>query len=88
MNEENFIEMNYQEKSIFSKHEILIDSSLKSIQTTEGTARYAKKVLRRFMGDEAEISNVKLKMPGFTARLKAKILKNTPRAKLYITTKF
>jgi hypothetical protein len=60
--EEEF-KLNLDKQFILSKHEILVDSTLKSLQSPEGIKRYTKTALRRIMGDDAEVSDIKLKMP-------------------------
>lgn len=86
-NEENF-EVNLDNQFIFSKHKILVDYSLKSLQTPEGVRAYAKRAIRRVLHDDAEISKVKLKKPHMSARLVSKILSRPAYARLYVTTKF
>jgi hypothetical protein len=85
--EEEF-KLNLDKQFILSKHEILVDSTLKSLQSPEGIKRYTKTALRRIMGDDAEVSDIKLKMPSILVRLKAKLLKRTPQARIFVTTKF
>lgn len=77
-----------ENQTIFSKHKILVDSSLKSLQTPEGVNSYAKKAVKRVIGDDAEISAVKLKRPNIFKKASAKLFNRTPQAKLYVTTKF
>jgi hypothetical protein len=73
---------------IFSTHKILVDSSLKSLQNPETAKRYAKRIINRVVGDEAEVSSIKVKMPSIISKSLAKLSKKTPQARLYVVTKF
>jgi hypothetical protein len=80
--------INLDNQFIFSQHVILVDSTLKSLQTPEGIKMYAKKAIRRVLDDDATISSVKLKKPHMTAKIAARFAKRPTQAKLYITTEF
>jgi hypothetical protein len=86
-NEENF-EVKIDNQFILSKHKILVDYSLKSLQTPEGVQAYAKRAIRRVLHDDAEISKVKLKKPNIVRRAACRVRGMTPQARLYVVTKF
>jgi hypothetical protein len=87
MNEENF-EVSLDNQFILSKHKMIIDNSLKSLDTLESTKKYAKQALKRIMHDDVEVSSVKLKRPGFIKRGALKLVRKPAKARLYVTTKF
>jgi hypothetical protein len=49
---------------------------------------YAAKLLKKKIGDDAQITDLKVKKPHFTSRLWARLLRRVPEAKLYVTVKF
>jgi hypothetical protein len=49
---------------------------------------YISKVLERQLGDAAQVTALKVKKPHIMAKGKAKILKQVPTARLYVTVKF
>lgn len=49
---------------------------------------YANKVINKKLGDEVQLTSLKVKRPGPLASSIAKLLRRTPKAKLYVTTKF
>jgi hypothetical protein len=81
-------EVNMDDQFILSKHEILVDYSLKSLRTPEGIKAYAKRALARAIHDDAEISKVKLKKPKMASRMVSKMFSRPAYAKLYVFTKF
>jgi hypothetical protein len=87
MNSDDF-EINIDEQAILSKHEILVDYSLKSLHDPKMLNAYAKKALRRAIHDEAEISKIKLKKPKIVVRALSKMLGRPAYARLYVITKF
>lgn len=50
--------------------------------------KYAAKLLEKKIGDEAQVTAVKLKMPGLLSRFTAKMFNKAPQARLRITVKF
>jgi hypothetical protein len=89
MENEEFIDQNIVDRQyILSKHKILVDYTLKSLQTPEGIHAYARRALKRVLHDDAEISKVKLKKPSVISRAISKMGGKTPQARLYVTTKF
>jgi hypothetical protein len=81
-------EVNMDDQFILSKHQILVDYSLKSLRTPEGVKTYAKRALARAIHDDAEISKVKLKKPKMASRIASKLLGRPAYARLYVFTKF
>ena len=49
---------------------------------------YASKLLKRQLGDDAEVESVKVKKPGRVSRRISRALNRVPQAKLHIKTKF
>lgn len=49
---------------------------------------YASKLVNRQVGDEVQLTSMKVKKPTLTNRGLSKLLKRTPNARLYVTTKF
>ena len=49
---------------------------------------YATKMLDKKIGDETQITDLKVRKPGILKRLIAKILRRTPNTKLFLTVKF
>jgi hypothetical protein len=86
--EDNFTVEDINSQYLFSTHEILVDNSLKSLNTPEGLKAYAAKTLKRIMGDEVTVSSVKLKRPGLISKLASKKKGKNPQARLYVITKF
>jgi hypothetical protein len=88
-NENNFeFESVLDNQFIFSRHKIVVDNSLKSLDSLESTKKYAKQALQRIMHDEVEIGSIKLKRPGVIKRAGLRLARKKPKAKLYVTTKF
>jgi len=87
MENENF-EVALDNQFILSRHKIVVDNSLKSLDSLESAKRYAKQALQRVMHDEVEISSIKVKRPGFIKRGALKLVKRPAKARLYVTTKF
>jgi hypothetical protein len=87
MENENF-EVALGNQFILSKHKILVDNRLKSLDSLESTKKYTKQILKRNMHDDVEISSIKLKRPGFIKRWALKLVRKPAQARLYVTTKF
>jgi hypothetical protein len=49
---------------------------------------YITKVLERQLGDEAQVTSLRVKKPHLVAKGKAKLLKYQPTARLFVTVKF
>jgi hypothetical protein len=75
-------------QSIFSRHIIVVDNNLKSLDSKETTKKYAKQAMRRILHDDVEISSIKIKRPGFIKRGLLKLVRKPAQARLYVTTKF
>jgi hypothetical protein len=86
-NNEDF-EVKEVNQFILSKHKIIVDNNLKSLNNPESTRKYAKKAMQRIMHDDVEVSAVKLKRPGFIKRGALKLVRKPAKARLYVTTKF
>jgi hypothetical protein len=86
-NQKNF-EVKLDNQFILSKHKIVVDNSLKSLDSLESAKKYAKQAMKRIMHDEVEISSIKLKRPGFIKRRTLKFIRKPAKARLYVTTKF
>ncbi|MBA3757909.1 hypothetical protein H0X09_03560 [Candidatus Saccharibacteria bacterium] len=50
--------------------------------------KYASEVMNREIGDEVQLTSLRIKRPGLTSRGTAKLFSRTPRVRLYVTTKF
>jgi hypothetical protein len=87
MDNENF-EVALDNQFIFSKHKIVVDNSLKSLDSLESAKKYAKRALQRVMHDEVEISSIKVKRPGVFRKGALKLVRKSPKARLFVTTKF
>jgi hypothetical protein len=73
---------------ILSRHKIVVDNRIKSLDSLDGAKKYAKQVLKRIMHDDVEISSIKVKRPGFIKRGALKLVRKPAKARLYVTTKF
>lgn len=49
---------------------------------------YAAKLIESKVGDEAQVTDLKVKQPGLLARCWARLLRRTPDARLFLTVKF
>lgn len=49
---------------------------------------YAAELLERQLGDEVQVTSLKVKKPHLPTRTAAKILHREPQARLYVTVKF
>jgi hypothetical protein len=49
---------------------------------------YASKLINQRIGDEVQLTSMKVKKPTLTNKSLAKIFNRTPNARLYVTTKF
>jgi hypothetical protein len=87
MKDENF-EVSLNNQFILSRHKILVDNRLKSLDSIESTKKYTKQTLKRIMHDDVEISSIKIKRPGFIKRGLLKLVRKPAQARLYVTTKF
>jgi hypothetical protein len=87
MGNEDF-EVALDNQFIQSRHKIIVDNRLKSLDDFESTKKYAKQVMKRIMHDDVEVSSVKLKRPGFIKRGALKLARKPATARLYVTTKF
>jgi hypothetical protein len=87
MENENF-EVALDNQFIISTHKIVVDNSLKSLDSLESTKKYAKQAMQRIMHDDVEIGAIKLKRPGIIKRGVLRLVHKKPKAKLYVTTKF
>jgi hypothetical protein len=87
MENENF-EVALDNQFILSKHKILVDNRLKSLDSLDSAKHYTKQTLKRIMHDDVEISSIKIKRPGFIKRGVLKLVKKPAKARLYVTTKF
>jgi phage gp46-like protein len=87
MNDDNF-EVPLDNQFILSKHKIVVDNSLKSLDSLESAKKYAKQALQRVMHDEVEINSIKIKRPGIFKKGTLKLVRKSPKARLYVTTKF
>lgn len=50
--------------------------------------KYAAKLIEKELGDNIQLTDLKVKKPGPISRIIAKILRRTPQAKLHATIKF
>jgi hypothetical protein len=50
--------------------------------------KYAEKLIESKLGDEVQLTNMKVKRPHLLAKSKARILKREPSARLLVTVKF
>ena len=49
---------------------------------------YAEHILQRRLGDEVQLTSLRVKRPHVVGRTKAKLFKHVPVARLYVTVKF
>jgi hypothetical protein len=87
MEAESF-EVNLDNQYILSKHKIIVDNRLKSLDSPEGRKKYAKHVMKQIMHDDVEVGSVKLKRPNILKRGALKLAGKPAKAYLYVTTKF
>jgi hypothetical protein len=67
---------------ILSRHKIVVDNRIKSLDSLDGAKKYAKQVLKRIMHDDVEISSKGARLslrgsplkPGFTLRQSSKLI--------------
>jgi hypothetical protein len=50
--------------------------------------KYAAKLVENKVGDEVQVTDMRVKMPGAVKKFIARLLGRTPEAKLYLTVKF
>jgi hypothetical protein len=88
MIEDDNFEVSLDNQFILSRHKIVVDNGLKSLDSSESTKKYAKQAMRRIMHDDVEVSSIKLKRPGFIKKGIFKLIRKPVKATLYVTTKF
>lgn len=50
--------------------------------------KHAAKLLEKELGDDVQLTSLKVKQPGYPAKLWAKLTGKVPEAKLHVTIKF
>jgi hypothetical protein len=50
--------------------------------------KYAAKKIEQKIGDEVQLTSIKIKKPHLVAKTKARLTKQIPAARLYVTVKF
>jgi len=73
---------------IAEKQVFLIPMSESRLRTPWGLRLYAEELIKERLGDDAQITSVKLKSPKLISKAKAKISRQEPPARLCVTIKF
>jgi hypothetical protein len=77
-----------EQQYVKEKYIIFADINELDINTSGSVIKYAKRTLRNELGDEVEVDQVKVKLPGVRSRSFSRLRHRSPQAKLYVTTKF
>jgi hypothetical protein len=71
-----------------AKYKITIPASDPHFKNKWELRKYAAHLVEQKLGDEVQLTSLKIKQPHLLAKSKAKLLKRQPLAKLLVTVKF
>jgi hypothetical protein len=75
-------------KYVVERHVVKIPITDPHLKDKWELRKYAEKLLEEKLGDEVQLTELKVKKPGPTARAVAKLFKRVPQVKLRSTIKF
>jgi len=88
MSKDNFIPEPPEDQAVREIYIIEVEYTDKLNRDEDYLKSYASKLLKRRLGDDAEVESVKVTRPGRVSRRISKAFNRTPQAKLHIKTKF
>jgi hypothetical protein len=89
--EDNLIDMPLiipDQHYLSEKYIVRVPVTSKVLKNKWELRKYAAKMIEQMIGDEVQLTSMKVKMPHLVSKTGAKLRKQIPAARLYVTVKF